>query len=42
MLEEDSNGDGEVQSGKRGKANVHEENTKEILARVDYHPCREQ
>ena len=24
MLEEDSNGDGEVQSGKRGKANVHE------------------
>ena len=42
MLEEDSNRDDEAQPGKRGKAEAHDENSKEILARVVYRPCREQ
>ena len=42
MLEEDSNKDDEAQPGKRGKAEAHDKNSKEILARVVYRPCREQ
>lgn len=42
LLEKDSLKDDEAQPGKRGKADVYEEHSKEISARVDYRPCREQ
>lgn len=42
LLEENSTRDVEEQPGKRGKADAHEECSKETSARVDYRPCREQ